>query len=99
MVQPEHQNLAVKTWLIIILLVLIVLVQGGLSYFIIGDRGQPDWDYRPVQDVPGESPYAIYEPLPFPQHVKGEKTEYPQPTETDDKSLYPPPDQAFKVNQ
>ncbi|MGD2269502.1 MAG: hypothetical protein PVI06_03805 [Desulfobacterales bacterium] len=99
MVQPGQQNLAVKTWLIIILLVLIVLVQGGLSYFIIGDRGQPDWDYRPVPDVPGESPYAIYQPLPFPQHVKGEKTDYPQPAETDDKRLYPPPDRAMKVNQ
>jgi len=99
MEQPQHPSSAFKTWIIILLLVLIVLVQGGLSYFIIGDRGQPDWDYRPVKDVPGESPYAIYEPLPFPQHVKGEKTEYPHPTQMGDKSLYPPPDRAIKVNK
>ena len=99
MEQPQHHTSALKTWIIILLLVLIVLVQGGLSYFLIGDRGQPDWDYRPVKDVPGESPYAIYEKLPFPQHVKGEKAEYPDPAEMGDKSLYPPPDRAMKVNQ
>ena len=60
-----------KTWLIICLLVLLVLVQGGLAYLIVGNQGQPDWDYRPIKDVPGESPYAIYERLPHPQHVKG----------------------------
>ena len=91
MEQHQHHSSASKTWIIILLLVLIVLVQGGLAYFIIGDRGQPDWDYRPVKDVPGESPYAIYEPLPFPQHVKGDKNEYPQPTEMGNTSLYPPP--------
>jgi len=91
----QHHSSTFKTWIIILLLVLIVLVQGGLSYFIIGDRGQPDWEYRPVKDVPGESPYAIYAPLPFPQHVKGDKTEYPQPKQAD-KNLFPPPDQVMK---
>jgi hypothetical protein len=75
MEHPEHQSSALKNTLIVILLVLIVLFQGGLSFFIIGDRGQPDWDYRPIKDVPGESPYAIYQPLPYPQHVMGEKGE------------------------
>jgi hypothetical protein len=98
MEHTQHSISAVKTWIIILLLVLIVLVQGGLSYFIIGDRGQPDWDYRPVKDVPGESPYAIYEPLPFPQHVKGAKTEYPKPKQGD-QSLYPPPGEAMRVHK
>ena len=31
--------------------------------------------YRPVEDVPGESPYALYRVLPYPQHVKGPKGE------------------------
>jgi hypothetical protein len=99
MAQNQHHPSTSKTWLIILLLVLIVLVQGGLAYFVIGDRGQPNWDYRPVKDVPGESPYAIYEPLPFPQHVKGDQTEYPPPAAMGDNSLYPPPDRAIKVNQ
>ena len=68
-----HQASFGKTWLIIILLVLLVLVQGGLSFFIVKDRGQPDWDYRPIRDVPGESPFALYEPLPYSQHIRGKR--------------------------
>lgn len=71
----ENQPTSLKTWMIIFMLILIVFVKGGLAYFVIGDLGQPDWDYRPIKDVPGESPYAIYEPLPYPQHVLGEKGE------------------------
>jgi hypothetical protein len=57
------------------LLVLLVLAQGAFSFLVVGDLGQPNWDYRPVKDVPGESPYAIYEPLPYPQHIRGQKGE------------------------
>jgi len=71
----EHHGSAFATWIIVVLLVLLVLAQGVFSYFVVGDRGQPNWDYRPVKDVPGESPYAIYEPLPYPQHVRGQKGE------------------------
>lgn len=71
----EKKSSAGKTWWVIILLVMFILFKGALSFFIVGDLGQPDWAYRPVQDVPGESPYAIYEPLPYPQHVKGAKGE------------------------
>ncbi len=64
-----------KSWVIISLLVLFVLFKGGLAYYVIGDLGQPDWDYRPVKDIPAESPYAAYELLPYPQHVRGKKGE------------------------
>ena len=57
------------------LLVVIILAQGFFAFFVVGDRGQPGWDYRPVRDVPGDSPYAVYEPLPNPQHVKGAEGE------------------------
>ena len=66
---------ALRTWLIIILLVLGVLFQGFLSFAVVGDLGQPGWDYRPVKDVSGQSPYAVYQTLPYPQHVRGEKGE------------------------
>jgi hypothetical protein len=65
----------IVTWVIIILLLVVVLVKGIFSFFVVGDVGQPTWDYRPVKDVPGESPYAIYKVLPYPQHVKGAKGE------------------------
>lgn len=69
----EHKGFS--DWLVILFLVAIILGQGFFSFFVVGDRGQPDWDYRPVKDVPGESPYAIYEPLPHGQHVRGDKGE------------------------
>jgi hypothetical protein len=64
-----------KTWILIFLLVLFVLVKGFFVFSVVGDSGQPSWDYRPVKDVPGESPYAVYEVMPFPQHVRGAKGE------------------------
>ena len=51
------------------------LIQGLFAFSVVGDRGQPNWDYRPVKDVPGESPYAMYEKLPYPQHVRGSEGE------------------------
>ena len=66
---------SLSSWLIVILLALVILIKGFFSFFVVGDHGQPTWDYRPVQDVPGESPYAMYDPLPYPQHIKGAKGE------------------------
>jgi hypothetical protein len=63
------------TWIIIFLLLVWILGKGFFSFFVVGDLGQPTWNYRPIKDVPGESPYAIYEVLPYPQHVKGDKGE------------------------
>jgi hypothetical protein len=73
--QVQKKSFAVTTWIVIILLALFILFKGALSFLVVGDMGQPDWAFRPVPDVPGESPYAIYEPLPFPQHVKGAEGE------------------------
>lgn len=72
----EHSHgSALKSWLIISLLVLFILFKGGLAFYVIGDLGQPDWDYRPMKDIPAESPYAVYERLPHQQHVRGDKGE------------------------
>jgi hypothetical protein len=71
----HHEASIVKTWVIILLLVVFIFFKGGLAYFVIGDLGQPDWDYRPIPDVPGESEYANYPSVPFPQHVRGAKGE------------------------
>ena len=68
-----HESSTLQSWVIIALLVLFTVFKGGLAFYVIGDLGQPDWDYRPVRDVPAESPYAIYELLPYPQHVRGAK--------------------------
>ena len=52
-----HARSERSTWIIILMMVLFILGKGLLVY--------------PVPDVPGESPYAIYEPLPHRQHVRG----------------------------
>ena len=75
MEHTAHQTSAVKTWGLILAMVAIVIFQGWFAFTVIGDLGQPDWDYRPIKDVPGESPYAVYRVLPFPQHVRGDKGE------------------------
>mgnify|MGYP000013519327 FL=1 len=75
MEQHIHESSAVKTWFLVLLMVGWVAFKGWLAYTVIGDLGQPDWDYRPIMDVPGESAYAIhdpYHPLPYAQHVMGE---------------------------
>ena len=63
------------TWVVILLCMLLILIKGLFAISVVGDLGQPDWDYRPVKDVPGESPYAMYEKLPYPQHVRGSEGE------------------------
>jgi hypothetical protein len=63
------------TWVVIVLLLAWILGKGFFSFFVVGDLGQPTWNYRPVKDVPGESPYAVYQVLPYPQHIKGTKGE------------------------
>ena len=64
---------AFATWIVIFLLLAGIVLTGMLGYYLVGDRGQPSWDFRPAKDVPGESPYAVYQPLPYPQHVRGAK--------------------------
>jgi len=70
-----HKESSLAAWVLIFFLLAIILAKGFFALFVVGDRGQPTWDYRPVKDVPGESPYAVYAPLPHPQHVKGQKGE------------------------
>ena len=75
MEQTEHNTSAAMTWLLILCMVGWVIFKGWLAFTVIGDLGQPDWDYRPIQDVPGQSAYASsnpYHALPYAQHVRGE---------------------------
>ena len=53
----------------------LILLKGLFTFFIVGDNGQPTWDYGTVEDLPGESPYATYQLLPDPQHVRGSEGE------------------------
>ena len=70
-----HKESIVKTWLVVFGLLALILGKGFFSFFVVSDMGQPNWDYRPILDVPAESPYAVYQKLPHPQHVRGAKGE------------------------
>lgn len=67
---PEQSASSAKSWVLVTAMLGIVFFQGWLAYTVIGDLGQPDWDYRPIPDVYGESPYAFYPALPYSQHVR-----------------------------
>ncbi|MBL0712296.1 MAG: hypothetical protein JJV98_01230 [Desulfosarcina sp.] len=66
-----HKESVLKTWFVIFALLALILGKGFFSFFVVSDLGQPTWDYRPILDVPAESPYAVYQKGPHPQHVLG----------------------------
>jgi hypothetical protein len=70
----EHSSV-LKTWLVIFSLLALILGKGFFAFFEVSDLGQPTWDYRPILDVPSESPYAVYQKLLYPQHIRGAKGE------------------------
>ena len=71
MENSDTHGSALKTYIVIVAVVALILFKGALTLVMVGDQGQPDWDYRPILDVPAESPYAVYQPLPYPQHILG----------------------------
>ena len=75
MAEMKARESVVKTWFILVLLLALIIIKGSFTFLHVGDRGQPEWDYRPVRDVPGQSPYAMYKLLPHPQHVRGAEGE------------------------
>jgi len=75
MTHPQIKESIRTTWLVVLLLLLWIVAKWMFSFTVVGDLGQPGWDYRPVADVPSESAYAVYELVPYPQHVKGAKGE------------------------
>jgi len=75
MEHSNHKESSLVSWVIIFLLLALILGKGLFSFLVVGDLGQPTWDYRPIKDVPAESPYAVYELVPYPQHVKGAEGE------------------------
>ena len=75
MEHSNHKESSFVSWVIIFLILAFILGKGLFSFLVVGDLGQPTWDYRPIKDVPAESPYAVYELVPYPQHVKGAEGE------------------------
>ncbi|MHC1728806.1 MAG: hypothetical protein AB9866_22855 [Syntrophobacteraceae bacterium] len=58
----EEERSPIFTWGILFGIALSFLAWGLLIFFVIGDKGPPDWDYSIIPDVPGESAYSTYSP-------------------------------------
>ncbi len=67
----KKKNGHFKTIFIIAAMWALILGKGLLAFYVIGDIGVPPWGFGTVKDVPGESPYALYDVLPHPQHIRG----------------------------
>ncbi len=76
-IERESRGPVIRGWLFVIALALGFFIYGVTMFFIVGDKGPPDWDFGTVEDIPGQSIYstnpAILGPagIPEPQHVKG----------------------------
>lgn len=75
MENPSRRNGVFRTYFLIAAMVILIFGKGFLAFRVIGDLGMPAWDFRPVKDVPGESPYAVYAVQPYPQHIRGAQGE------------------------
>lgn len=58
----EEERSPIFTWAVISGIALSFLAWGLLIFFVIGDKGPPEWDYSVIPDVPGESAYSTYSP-------------------------------------
>jgi hypothetical protein len=73
----NERGLVLRSWIIVWLLAIFFLIYGLFMFFVVGDKGPPDWDFGIVEDIPGKSPYSTSpEPAgsagePAPQHVTG----------------------------
>jgi len=60
--RSEEELSWIKTWSIIVAISAGFLLWGLLIYFVIGDKGPPDWDFSVIPDIPGQSAYSTYNP-------------------------------------
>ena len=73
--EANEKGLALRSWVFVWFLAIFFLCYGLFMYFVVGDKGPPDWDFGIVEDIPGKSVYSTYpQPAgatkePAPQHV------------------------------
>ncbi len=53
-----YRKMTIHGWAIIIAIAVIFVLYGLFSYFYIGYREPPDWDFGQIEDVPGQSAYS-----------------------------------------
>jgi len=54
----QKETSTIKDWLVPIAIAALFLLWGLLIFFMVGNKGQPPWDFGVVEDIPGQSPYS-----------------------------------------
>jgi hypothetical protein len=54
----QEEKSSIKDWLVPIAIAVLFLLWGLLIFFMVGNKGQPPWDFGVVEDIPGQSPYS-----------------------------------------
>ena len=72
--ERKFRRMVFHGWIVVCAIAALFAAYGFLAFFIIGDKGPPDWDYGSIKDVPGQSvystyPYRAHAGAPEPQHV------------------------------
>ncbi len=68
---------SLSNWAVVVGIAVGFFLWGLLTYFAVGVKWPPPWDYGAVKDVPGLSPYSTDAPKEYhqgkvePQHVMG----------------------------
>ena len=57
-VAEQKESSTLKNWLVPIAIAVLFLVWGLVIFFMVGNKGQPPWDFGAVEDIPGQSPYS-----------------------------------------
>jgi hypothetical protein len=70
----KFRRMVFHGWLVVCGIAVAFVLYGFLAFFVVGDKGPPDWDYGSIEDVPGQSVHSTYPyrgrvPKPEPQHV------------------------------
>ena len=64
--ERKLRRMALHSWIIVCAIAVLFVAYGFLAFFIVGDKGSPDWDYGSVKDVPAQSVYSTY---PYREHA------------------------------
>ena len=70
--ERESRRMVLHGWLIVCGMTVLFVLYGLFAFFMVGDKGPPDWDYGSVEDIPAESVYSTHPygaEAPEPQHV------------------------------
>jgi len=54
----EKIKSSLKTYIIILIIGLIIIVFGGLTFLLVGNKEDTSWNFGNKKMVPGESPYT-----------------------------------------